>query len=95
MSRGSVQIGLNKRIPSHLESFEKTHTVAEEAGGHSSPGDGVSELELKDSSVKHNENKAKDALAERTEAHKPSKPSFIPHLNKPYDANPVCAIPPL
>lgn len=33
MSRGSVQIGLNKGIPSHLESFEKTHTVAEEAEG--------------------------------------------------------------
>lgn len=31
MSRGSVQIGLNKRIPGHLESFEKTHTVVEEA----------------------------------------------------------------
>lgn len=30
MSRGIEQIGLNKRIPSHLESFEKTFTVAEE-----------------------------------------------------------------
>ncbi|TKS81879.1 hypothetical protein D9C73_015985 [Collichthys lucidus] len=33
MSGGSIQIRLNKRTPSHLESFEKTHTVEEEEEG--------------------------------------------------------------
>lgn len=33
MSRGSVQMHLNKRIPSHLDSFEETHNVEEEVEG--------------------------------------------------------------
>lgn len=32
MGRVSVEIGFNKRIPSHLESFEKTHTLKKEEG---------------------------------------------------------------